>query len=528
MHLDDMRVFWRQLHEAGIAPEEVDRRLGRKGTLQVLNTVIGAQDEAWRWPHPLPGVFAAVGAEEEATTMVAAAVPGVEEEPLTAGTAGEPILVITTNDTEAAEAAERPKVVITAEEVEPEAGEAPVPPVPIEALREEVQEAIGVEAAAGEPEEVREEAVPVQEVAPIEPARVEHRRPERRPEAGPEAVADRLDYMKPAATPAPARRGFSLQPSWIGVAGLALLVVVCLMALLGTYLLAPNLTGALPQATATTIVEPATETEPGLGKVVEGLAEIDGRLDNIDTRLGQLEAGAGTPPPGGVTPIPEGVGPAEGTGCRPNVWMAEAIADTEDVSSLLGVLDRDFTLRDGGEWSEPGYVVPGGSVFWTDLFENRAIAQCLRCQGGWGIYYAPSDLTMPSPNGGGRWMRLCAPFTTNEVAEAAPPPGETTEPEAAPPVALACQVPDLTGLTVVQAIKAMDDWFQEEGYQFGSAFAVGDSLPAGAIFWTNLGEGFVIPSHITPVKVEGNWGVFMTTQTFTTPSGGRYVSCNSG
>jgi len=231
-------------------------------------------------------------------------------------------------------------------------------------------------------------------------------------------------------------------------------------------------------------------------------------------------------PPGGITPSPEVKPPADT--CRGNIWLDEAIVETADVAGLIALLDRDFTLSDGGQWSEPGYTVPGGSVFWTDLFENRtnlpAGVSAIRTQGGWGVYYASSDYVVPVPNGGGRWMRLCDPFTTVPVE---PPAGEATEPEAAPPVALVCQVPDLTGLTVVQAIKAMDDWFQEEGYQFGSAFAVGDTLPAGAIFWTNLGEGYIVPSHITPIRAEGNWGVFMTTQAFTAPSGGRYAVCNS-
>lgn len=466
--LDHLRALWSDLHRDIKGFPKPNRQRDTVNTRRLLLEAAQALPEDFVWHDE----------EEERVAEEEAEEIGVPE------VAAEPVIVITAEDTEAAEAA-RPEVVIT-------------------------------------PEEVAE----TEEVAPVEPARVEHRRPER-PEAGPEAAAereaDRLDYMRPAA-PAPVRRRSPLRPSWIGVAGVALAVVLCLMAILGTYLLAPNLTGALPQATATTIVEPATETEPGLGEVVEGLAQIDGRLDNIDARLAQLEAGTGASPPGEVTFIPEGVGPAEGTGCRENLWFNEALRDTQDVATLIAALDRDFTLNDGGEWSEPGYTVPAGSVFWTDLFENRsslpAGVSAVRTQGGWGVYYTSVGYIVPVPNGGGRWMRLCAVFTT-EAPEAVPP--EETTSEAAP----ACQLPNLEDLTVAQAINTMDLWFEEEGYQFGSEFAIGDTLPSGATFWTNLGEGYVTPSHITPIRAEGNWGVFMTTQTFEAPSGGRYVSCNS-
>lgn len=205
-----------------------------------------------------------------------------------------------------------------------------------------------------------------------------------------------------------------------------------------------------------------------------------------------------------------------GTGCRSLVWWDNAINDTGDVASLISLLDRDFKPEDGGQWSEPGYTVPGGSVLWTDLFENRPIAQAVQTQGGWGVYYTENDLIVPPPNGGGRWMRLCAPL---EIVEAEVPPEEQTT---------TCAIPDLNGLTVADAINVMDLWFEETGWSIGDSFAVGDLLPSGSVFWTNLGlaENAPLPTGITGINHEGGWGVFQTNAPYGAPSAGRYVQCD--
>lgn len=106
-------------------------------------------------------------------------------------------------------------------------------------------------------------------------------------------------------------------------------------------------------------------------------------------------------------------GTVTATTCRSTIWWNEALSSTADVASLVAVLDRDFTLTDGGQWSEPGYAVPADSVFWTDLFQNTtnlpANVEPVRTQGGWGVYFTQVEYVVPPPNGGGRWMRLCQP-----------------------------------------------------------------------------------------------------------------------
>lgn len=213
--------------------------------------------------------------------------------------------------------------------------------------------------------------------------------------------------------------------------------------------------------------------------------------------------------------------------CRPNIWFDEALRDTKDVASLISVLDRDFDLRDGGQWSEPGYTVPARSAFWTDQFDNvnnlPEGVYAVRVQGGWGVYYTSDDYIVPPPNGGGRWMRLCSALQVPKAAVEVAPVVEVAPTE---PVPAGCTLPDLTGKTVEQAINTMDQWFEDTAYQWGGTFAKGDTLPAGSYFWTNLGEGFERPECLKELVAEGNWGVFQTSQSFVPPSAGRYVVCN--
>lgn len=192
------------------------------------------------------------------------------------------------------------------------------------------------------------------------------------------------------------------------------------------------------------------------------------------------------------------------TGCRSETWFNEALAATNDIAALIAVLDRDFRLDEGGQWSQPGYNVPAGSVFWTDLFGNRwslpAGVTAVRTQGGWGVYKSSVSYTMPAPNGGGRWMRICSPTVT-------------------------CGIPDLSGLNTTTAINAMDQWFEKEGYKRGGTFNSGDTLSRNTVFWTNLGDG-PLPASVARLNTEGNWGIFQVTTTYTATTAGRYVRCD--
>lgn len=97
--------------------------------------------------------------------------------------------------------------------------------------------------------------------------------------------------------------------------------------------------------------------------------------------------------------------------CREVSWFENAKSATLDVASLTSQLDRDFVLDQGGQWSQPGYTIPAGSVFWTDLFDNADAlpngVESVRTQGGWGVYYTSVNYVIPEDNGGGRFMRLC-------------------------------------------------------------------------------------------------------------------------
>ena len=108
------------------------------------------------------------------------------------------------------------------------------------------------------------------------------------------------------------------------------------------------------------------------------------------------------------------------------LYVNEAVADTADTASLIAVLDRDFPgfydQGSGNQWSEPGFTVPAGSVFYTD-FLNAGIPQgvtVIRNQGNWGVYYTPNDLLIPAENGGGRYIRVSAPPTVPLVSVSAP------------------------------------------------------------------------------------------------------------
>ena len=199
--------------------------------------------------------------------------------------------------------------------------------------------------------------------------------------------------------------------------------------------------------------------------------------------------------------------------------LAEYLTDTTDVGALIAVLDRDWetSYDEGhrGEWSGAGTVMECQAVGWTDFHgEVPSGVQTVRREGGWGVYLFEEDYETPF-NTAGRW--ICV---SGEV-EVVPP--EEVRAEAV----VACEVPDLEGMSVQAAVDAMDVWFEEAGWEFGGSFAKakGDTVPADSVFWTNMGESFALPSYVTAVAADGNWGVFITSEPFEAPSGGRYVVC---
>lgn len=78
-------------------------------------------------------------------------------------------------------------------------------------------------------------------------------------------------------------------------------------------------------------------------------------------------------------------------------------------AEAIAGLDHFFEMTNGsfgGQWSEPGFKIPARSVFWTDLFDS-AQPEPIKVQGGWGVFYAPEEFVVPSPNGGGRYLLVC-------------------------------------------------------------------------------------------------------------------------
>lgn len=189
--------------------------------------------------------------------------------------------------------------------------------------------------------------------------------------------------------------------------------------------------------------------------------------------------------------------------CRHVEWFTGpngALHTTTDVAGLLAKLDRDFLLAEGGEWSNPGFTVPAGSVFWTDLFLHPVPTgvEGVRLQGGWGVYKTTVAYVIPDPNGGGRFVRVCEGV------------GDTKAPVAKPVTSKSPAKPVCISATEVGAIgadgKAYDTFFEKTGYQYGKAFENGQSAPAGwflhansRVYKTDAGEKLLEGGRGMPV-----------------------------
>lgn len=237
-----------------------------------------------------------------------------------------------------------------------------------------------------------------------------------------------------------------------------------------------------------------------------------------DQSMGRIEAKADQP-------SVEDVAKAQNAAASPlsKVWINEALADAKDVASLLSLVDQEFNASQrSSAWSQPGFIVPAKSLFWSDLGANIVVPASVtrvRTQGNWGVYFTDQDYEVQPPNGGGRfvpttWTPTMAKTEAEAVAKA-PVAAETTTDRCS-------SMPDLSGKSVPEAIEVMDAWFEKTAWQFGNAFNKGETLPKDSIFWTNLGEGSWPVSHI---NAQGNWGVMEAEEAFVSPTGGRAVFC---
>jgi len=192
------------------------------------------------------------------------------------------------------------------------------------------------------------------------------------------------------------------------------------------------------------------------------------------------------------------------TACRHLLWVTEAISNTANTAELVAVLERDFVESEGGQWSEAGYTVPAGTVFWTDLFDNAkalpAGVKIVRNQGGWGVYSASTKYVISKPNGGGRFMRICEGVA--DISVTAPVAQETPQASTKPVCITDTEVGTITGNA--DPGKEYDRFYEGKGYQYGKSFQNGDTAPVG---WLLHANGRVYKTSVDEKLPEGGRGM---------------------
>lgn len=91
--------------------------------------------------------------------------------------------------------------------------------------------------------------------------------------------------------------------------------------------------------------------------------------------------------------------------------------ESDTINELIVLLDNYWNLnpQQGGAWLAPGFIVPAGSVFWTDLGSGVTLPQGIEGlvvdsrnlrQGGWGVFTTGinTDYLISEPNAGGRYL----------------------------------------------------------------------------------------------------------------------------
>jgi len=204
--------------------------------------------------------------------------------------------------------------------------------------------------------------------------------------------------------------------------------------------------------------------------------------------------------------------------CRHLEWLQNAISGTTDVSELLAVLDRDFAMDEGGQWSESGYTVRANNLFWTDLTRSNPPDYVIRVrtQGNWGVYAATRDFVIPGPNGGGRHMRICEGVGDLSLKGKSPAIAITTP--TAKPVPTDCitdaQIEAIT--SDADPVAKYNSFFEMEGYKYGKGLAEGDKIGTGFYLGTfpadkipstavNMANGFIWRFTGETVVYGGRW-----------------------
>lgn len=224
-----------------------------------------------------------------------------------------------------------------------------------------------------------------------------------------------------------------------------------------------------------------------------------------------LDMSAGEPPAASA-PVDES--------CRTQQWLDEVLAAGSDVSAVLGQLDRDYNMSDSATWSQPGYTVPANTIVWTDWLPENGIppgVRAIRVQGTWGAWFSEAALTVPAPNGGGRYTKLCDGVSVGASASA---DDHQTGQSAAPAASSAatCLTSDQAGQIAAadDQVQAYNDFFEEVGYSFGGTLGQGQSIPIAAFFLGSQPE----PSNSAAQLGGPTW---IVSEPATAPEGGRWM-----
>jgi hypothetical protein len=214
--------------------------------------------------------------------------------------------------------------------------------------------------------------------------------------------------------------------------------------------------------------------------------------------------------------------------CRHVEWLQGAINGTVGVSELVAVVDRDYMESDGAQWSEPGFTVPEGTVFWTDLFSNALPegVRVVRTQGGWGVYVTSVAYIVPKPNGGGRFTRICEGIgdiikvsSSTSVAPSSPVASASPAPAANKPQPTCVGESDVTAFAAAaDPVASFDSFYEKTGYQYGKALVANDKIPVGLFLGTFQMEK--IPAGVTDLSKGTLWRV---SQEAIAPKGGRWM-----
>jgi hypothetical protein len=188
---------------------------------------------------------------------------------------------------------------------------------------------------------------------------------------------------------------------WIaGIGGCLLLLSLCIVTVAASYFF-----WGQTQLVRQTSDSPAmSEIERQVTRIVEVTRVVEVTVVVEKTRTAEVTR---KPEIAAVTKTPDPQ--EEFFDCLKPEYLQEMIDNTRTVRELINAMDEEYYASRGGDWSGERITIPAQSVFWCDLRTSDLPAgvKVIRAQGGWGVFLTDEELTIPSPNQGGRWQRLC-------------------------------------------------------------------------------------------------------------------------